>query len=98
MKSPVVDEAVGEGAVDRRAHRREVEIALGLGERGLQFRKLGVGLGLLRPGHFDIVARGVIGRLRGLHGRHALVARRLRTARRWRARQIPWCSSACWRS
>ena len=74
MKSPVDDQAVGEGAVDRRAHRGEVEIALGLGERGLQFRKLRAGLRLLRLGDFDIVARGVIGRLRRLHRRHALIA------------------------
>ena len=69
-----VDQAVGEGAVDRRAHRGEVEVALGLGERGLQFRKLGAGLGLLRLGDLDIVARRVIGRLRRLHRRDALVA------------------------
>ena len=69
-----IDEAVGEGAVDRRAHRGEVEIALGLGERGLQFRQLGAGLVLLRLGHLDIVARGVIGRLRRFHGSDALVA------------------------
>ena len=69
-----VDQAVGEGAVDRRAHRGEVEIALGLGERGLQFGKLRAGFVLLRLGHLDIVARRVIGRLRRLHRRDALVA------------------------
>ena len=69
-----VDEAVGEGAVDRRAHRSEVEIALGLGQRGLQFSQLGAGLVLLRLGHFDIVARGVKGRLRRFHRCDALVA------------------------
>ncbi len=59
-----VDQAVGEDAVDRRAHRGEVEIALGLGQRGLQFRELRAGFGLLRLGDLDIVARGVVGRLR----------------------------------
>ena len=46
----------------------------GLGEQGLQFGELGAGLGLLRPGHLDIVARGVMGRLRRLHRRDALIA------------------------
>ena len=69
-----IDEAVGEGAVDRRAHRGEVEVALRLGELGLQFRKLRAGLGLLRLRHLDIVARGVVGRLRRFHRRDALVA------------------------
>src|SRR5712671_5578648 len=36
-----VDQTVGERPLDRRAHRREVEVALGLGQRRLQFRKLG---------------------------------------------------------
>ena len=43
-------------------------------QRRLQFRQLGLGFRLLRLGHFDIVARRVIGRLRRLHRRHALVA------------------------
>src|SRR5665213_1412571 len=68
------DQPVGEDAVDRGAHRGEIEIALGPGERSLQFRKLGGGLGLLRFGDLDIVARRVIGGLRGLHRRDALVA------------------------
>ena len=69
-----VDQTVGESAVDRRAHRSEVEVALGLGERSLQFSKLGASLRLLRLGHLDIVARRVIGRLRGLHSSQTLVA------------------------
>ena len=69
-----IDETVGERAVDRRAHEGEVEIALGFGKHGLQFRELRAGLGLLRFGHLDIVARGVKGGLRRLHGGDALVA------------------------
>src|ERR1700686_4409351 len=59
-----VDQTVGERPLDRRAHRREVEVALSLGKRYLQFRKLRAGFRLLRLGHFDIVARRVIGGLR----------------------------------
>ncbi len=71
-----IDQTVGEGAVDRRAHIGEVEIALGLGKRGLQFGELRARLVLLRLGHLDIVARGVVGGLRGFHGGGALVAAR----------------------
>ena len=70
-----IDHAVGEGAVDRRAHRGEIEVALGLGQRCLQLRQLGAGLRLLRLGDLDTVARGIIGRLRRLQRRHALIAR-----------------------
>src|SRR5262252_6515079 len=73
-----VDQAVGEDAVDRRAHRGEIEVALGFRQRGLQFRKLSLRLRLLRPGYIDIVARRVIGRLRRLQRRRALVAPGLR--------------------
>jgi hypothetical protein len=69
-----IDQTVGEGAVDRRAHRSEVEVAFRLGQRSLQFRKLRAGLRLLRLGDFDIVTRRVVGRLRRLDRRHALIA------------------------
>ena len=69
-----IDEAVGEGAVDRRAHRGEGKVALRLGKLGLQFRELRAGLGLLRLRHLDIVARGIVSRLRRFDRRDALVA------------------------
>jgi len=88
-----VDEAVGEGAVDRRAHRGEVEIALGLGERGLQLRKLGAGFVLLGFRHFDIVARGVIGRLRRFHRRDPLVASGFGHLKSGARGEALWCSA-----
>ena len=74
MKSPVVDQPIGEGALDRRTHRGEIEVTLSLGERGLQFDELRAGFVLLRLGHLDIVARGVGGGLRRFHRGKALVA------------------------
>ena len=73
-----VHQAIGEGAVDRGAHRSEVKIALGLGKRGLQFRQLSAGFCLLRPGHLDIVARSLVGGACRSHPRHALIATRFR--------------------
>ncbi len=69
-----IDEAVGEGAVDRRAHRGEGKVALGLGKLGLQLRELRAALGLLRFRHLDIVARGIVSRLRRFDRRDALIA------------------------
>src|SRR5260370_12709438 len=74
-----IDQTVGEGAVNRRAHEGKIEMALGLRQRRLQFRQLGAGLRLLRFCHFDIVACRVKGRLRRLQRRHALVTRQCRS-------------------
>ena len=69
-----VDDTIGEDAFDRRAHRGEVEVALGLGQRGLQFDQLGAGFVLLRLCHLDVVARGVGSGLRRFHRGEALIA------------------------
>ena len=93
-----VDQAVGEGAVDRRAHRGEIEIALGLGQRGLQFGKLRAGFVLLRLGDLDIVARRVIGRLRRPSPPPTPWSRPASDTSKVAREAKPLVLSACWRS
>ena len=85
------NQAIGEDAVDRRTHRGEIEIALGLGERCLQFGKLRAGFGLLRLGDLDIVACASKAACADFTARSALVAPGFGDFERSRARQNPCC-------
>src|SRR5262249_53169954 len=69
-----LDRAVAHRAVEGRAYLREGEIALGLGERGLQLLERAPRLFLLALGDLDARRRGGDRRLRALHRRIGLIA------------------------